>query len=90
MEQPKPEEPRPEAMGRPAKEPESHTEDTRAKRGRVVPGTASALEGYQAESGTAHGDALEGLEISPEENRERKQVHRRHVRPSRKPGDEKG
>jgi hypothetical protein len=34
---------------------------------RKIPGTASVLEGYQTEGGTAHGDPLEGLKIEEED-----------------------
>ena len=37
---------------------------------RVVPGTASAAEGYQPDQGTAGGSPLDGVEIDPAEAEE--------------------
>jgi hypothetical protein len=34
---------------------------------RVIPGTASAEEGYSTEGGTRHGEALSGLEAETDE-----------------------
>jgi hypothetical protein len=34
---------------------------------RVIPGTASAEEGYSTEGGTRHGEALAGLEAKTDE-----------------------
>ncbi|MGP3999447.1 hypothetical protein [Streptomyces sp. 8N706] len=59
-----PKKPRPAARerARDEKEPGAHSGAESTAQDRVVPGTASAREGYQAEGGTAHGEALEGVE----------------------------
>ncbi|MEU3878207.1 hypothetical protein [Streptomyces sp. NPDC029704] len=43
-------------------EPGAHSGGESRARERSVPGTASAREGYQTKGGTAHGEALEGVQ----------------------------
>ena len=52
------EEPKPQPG---AADPEQPVQD------RVIPGTASAAEGYSTEGGTRHGEALAGLEAENDE-----------------------
>ncbi|MBT2394954.1 hypothetical protein [Streptomyces sp. ISL-100] len=56
-------EPRP----RTEKGPGAHSGAERQAQERVVPGTASAREGYRTKGGTAGGESLEGVESSGEE-----------------------
>lgn len=56
-------EPRP----RTEKGPGAHSGAERQARDRVVPGTASAAEGYRTPEGTAGGESLAGVESSDEE-----------------------
>ncbi|WP_274564663.1 hypothetical protein [Streptomyces spiramyceticus] len=55
-------EPRP----RSEKGPGAHSGAERQAQDRVVPGTASAREGYQTEGGTAGGESLAGVESHDE------------------------
>lgn len=68
-------EPRPsdraQERARSQEEPGAHSGAESQARGRTVRGTASAREGYQAEGGTAHGEALEGVERQETEDRAR-------------------
>jgi hypothetical protein len=58
-----PEEPRtdPFARARDDEEPGAHSGGESQARDRVVPGTASAREGYETQGGTAHGETLTGV-----------------------------
>ncbi|MFD7702774.1 hypothetical protein [Streptomyces caelestis] len=55
------------ARARDDEEPGSHSGGESQAQERVVPGTASAAEGYRTEDGTAHGDPLAGVEKSEAE-----------------------
>jgi hypothetical protein len=59
--------PRSRARARGEEERGSHSGAESEARDRTVPGTASAREGYQSEGGTAHGEALEGVEKQDED-----------------------
>lgn len=52
-------------------EPGAHSGAESQARDRVVPGTASAREGYQSQGGTAHGEPLSGVEAHGEKGRMR-------------------
>ncbi|WP_255305835.1 hypothetical protein [Streptomyces sp. Wb2n-11] len=51
--------------------PGAHSGAERQAQERIVPGTASAHEGYPAKGGTADGEPLEGVESSGEEGVQR-------------------
>lgn len=61
-----PEEPAGYARARGEEEPGAHSGGESQARNRVIPGTASALEGYQPDSGTAAAEPLAGVERTPE------------------------
>ncbi|MEU0051826.1 hypothetical protein [Streptomyces sp. NPDC006309] len=52
-------------------EPGAHSGSESQAQERVVPGTASAEEGYQAERGTTAGKPLEGVEAEDRPERDR-------------------
>jgi hypothetical protein len=50
-------------------EPGAHSGAESPAQDRAIPGTVSSREGYRTEGGTAHGDALEGVEKRPDDDR---------------------